>query len=159
MNKNKAYKDVEKYINSINICSMYNTTEKERIEKREELFKEQREKYGFDERETWNLDLTSILWIYAHLKRYKEWSNVVIYGEKAHYFDVYVIKKENNKYLLDKQKDKFIYDERNLSQGEIIDIILEYFEYYLDNQDDYKSFNIASEGIKLYAEILSSLWW
>lgn len=32
----------------------------------------QRRKYGFDETEVWNLDLTYIEWLYSHLMMYKE---------------------------------------------------------------------------------------
>jgi len=35
---------------------------------RQPKWKEQQNKYGFDERETWSLDFTFIAWIYPRLK-------------------------------------------------------------------------------------------
>ena len=41
-------------------------------EVRNQKWKKQQEEYGFDERETWNLDFTFFCWLYERLKRYKE---------------------------------------------------------------------------------------
>lgn len=35
---------------------------------REKRWKKERKKYGFDTRDTWNLDYTFLLWLYEHLK-------------------------------------------------------------------------------------------
>ena len=35
-------------------------------------WKKEREQYGFDERETWNLDFTFFCWLYERLRKYKE---------------------------------------------------------------------------------------
>lgn len=39
------------------------------------IWKKQREEYGFDERETFNMDVTFAEWLYSHLMRYKELDN------------------------------------------------------------------------------------
>ena len=39
---------------------------------RNQKWEKEREQYGFDERETWNLDFTFFCWLYERLKRYKE---------------------------------------------------------------------------------------
>lgn len=44
--------------------------------KRRLRLRRQRKNYGFDERETWNLDHTYIEWLYCHLKMYKRVTNV-----------------------------------------------------------------------------------
>lgn len=41
-------------------------------DERNEYWKSQRDTYGFDEREIWNLDTTFIQWIYEHLMMYME---------------------------------------------------------------------------------------
>ena len=45
---------------------------------RREKWKEQREEYGFDERELWNLDMTFVQWLYSHLMMYKEKASQII---------------------------------------------------------------------------------
>lgn len=55
---------------------------------------------------------------------------------------------------------KFKKEEVRLSIGEIIDLILEYFEYYLNsNGDGYGIYtDIGEYGMRLYGEILGCLW-
>ena len=43
---------------------------------RTSIYKEQRETYGFDERETKSLNYTYITWLYSHLKFYLEYAAV-----------------------------------------------------------------------------------
>jgi hypothetical protein len=43
---------------------------------RQAQWREERKVYGFDERETWSLDLTFKLWLYERLMMYKEVNNV-----------------------------------------------------------------------------------
>ena len=43
---------------------------------RNQKWEKEREQYGFDERETWNLDFTFFCWLYERLKKYKEVSPV-----------------------------------------------------------------------------------
>jgi len=39
---------------------------------RQEQWKEEQKRYGFDERETWNLEFTFVAWIYPRLKMFRE---------------------------------------------------------------------------------------
>ena len=39
---------------------------------RNQKWEKERLEYGFDERETWNLDFTFFCWLYERLKKYKE---------------------------------------------------------------------------------------
>ena len=41
-------------------------------EVRNQKWRKEIEEYGFDERETWNLDFTFFCWLYERLKKYKE---------------------------------------------------------------------------------------
>ena len=43
---------------------------------RNQKWEKEREQYGFDERETWNLDFTFFCWLYERLRKYKEVSPV-----------------------------------------------------------------------------------
>ena len=43
---------------------------------RNQKWESERQEFGFDERETWNLDFTFFCWLYERLKKYKEVSPV-----------------------------------------------------------------------------------
>lgn len=47
-------------------------------DKREEKWKKQREEYGFDVREVWNLDYTFYIWLYERLLMYIETADGII---------------------------------------------------------------------------------
>ncbi len=168
----KLYKDLRKFDEEkIDKVLLFNT--KEEFDKdRKELFKNQRKKYGFDERETWALNYTSILWIYCHLKRFRDWGSMVAMDdENAHQYTLKIIKKDkNNNYMYDITVDedgynkiKFKKEKITLPYGKIIDLICEYFEYFINYADDfdheYLAHCLAGEGMKLYGKILPSLWW
>lgn len=181
-NKIKPYKYLEGLIPEYSLITMFNFPEEDKVG-RQERFNSQRKKYGFDERETWALDFTTITWIYSHLKMYKERSIVEMYDEDAHHYIVDVlIKNENGTYThkdvetkelyscIDKFgkektiewiKPPFKYEKKYLPFGDIIDIILEYFEFYFNKLSEPKSYSeqVAMEGLRLYNNIILSLWW
>lgn len=176
----KLYKDLRKFNEEkIDKTLLFNTKERDNTG-RKELFKEQRKKYGFDERETWCLGYTSILWLYCHLKRFRKWGSVIEMDEPewAYSYTINVIKKDNKGnyiYKEDKNPYKNPYSDEEIKEleferemetlpyGKIIDIICEYFEYYInhDNNTNYEdlAYSLVQEGIKLYAKIFGSLWW
>lgn len=168
----KIFKDLQKFDKEkIEQTCLFNTRQKDTTG-RKELFKEQRKEYGFDERETWALSYTSILWLYCHLKRYKDWGSIVAMDdENAHQYTLKIIKKDkNNNYMHDiivdedgYNKIKFKKEKITLPYGKIIDLICEYFEYFINYADDfdheYLAHCLAGEGMKLYGKILPSLWW
>lgn len=164
--KNLIYHDLKKFKEEdIELDTLFNTPKKDEVG-RNKLFKEQRRKYGFDERETWCLGDTTIIWLYTHLKRFKKWSNSEMYEgvSPSHIYCVDIIKKdENDMYMFNRIYNEngqcvnidFMKESINLPYGEIIDIICEYFEIYIK----YNSIVMAKEGMALYGQILPSLWW
>lgn len=173
----KLYKDLRKFDEEkIDKVLLFNT--KEEFDKDcKELFKNQRKKYGFDERETWALNYTSILWIYCHLKRFRDWGSMVEMediDETSH--DNYVInivkKDKNGDYIYKEIIDENHYiilekESVKLPFGKVIDIICEYLEYFInyadDNDDDRNkskiAYSLVKEAIKLYGLIIPSLHW
>ena len=61
-------KIAHKYLTDIGITEDEVPWEWNLNDKRQEQWKKEREEYGFDERETWNLDYMFDLWFYEHLK-------------------------------------------------------------------------------------------
>lgn len=172
----KVYKDLRKFKKKqIDKTLLFNTRQKDKTG-RHEMFMEQRKKYGFDERETWALNYTSILWLYTHLKRYRKWGGIVEMddSEWAHNYILNIIKKDKKgNYLYKEVTNTYLGEELTeleferelvkLPYGKIIDIICEYFEYYINHGDDTNyeelAYYLVGEGIKLYGDILGSLWW
>lgn len=172
-NQNIIYKDLLPFKDDICEATLFNTKAKDKVG-RQELFKSQRQTYGFDERETWDLDHTSVLWIYTHLKRYLDWACVELYDEEVcHMYNVEIVSKDQlGNYLYDwidietksginyrKLRLQTYYEE--LSEGKIIELICEYLEQYIqaDFIDNKLELALAQHAIKLYADILPSLWW
>lgn len=135
--------------------------------------KTKEKKYGFDERETWCLGYTSILWLYCHLKRFRDWGSVVEMEDidkTSH--DNYIIKivkkDENGNYIYKEKIDENNYiklekEKVKLPFGKIIDIICEYLEYFINYADDDEkskiAYSLVKEAIKLYGLIIHSLHW
>lgn len=180
MNKSKKKKKrlFYKYLDELNIdesglCCVFNSPIED-DKKREKKWKKERKKYGFDSRETWALDFTAATWLYSHLRRFKDVSICVLYGETAHHYLVSVPKEKDGKFLYEIKEDKasvkravFEYEEVNLSYGDIIDIILKYLELYINFDDSFEVpaeegifiNGLAAEAFRLYGIILPSLWW
>jgi hypothetical protein len=98
-------------------------------------FKE-REEYGFDNRETWNLDRIFIEWIYTRVMMYKEHC------------------------LVDLDYYKFTYKDLEYTQGGVIDKILELAkEILLDTDNDELFYNNSREICDLWKEVLPYMWW
>lgn len=96
----------------------------------------EREEYGFDNRETWNLNRIFIEWIYTRVMMYKECC------------------------ILDLNYHKIAYKDLELTQGEIIDRILELAkEILLDINNDNLFYNNSREICDLWKEVLFYMWW
>ena len=174
-NKRKIHKGLRRFYNKGDSTDcIFNTNEKADSDSRKKLFKKQREKYGFDERETWSMDYTTITWLYTHLERYLAWAGkvIVIEGNNAYHFITKVVKRDkNNNFVFDVVKDdnqnidgiELRLVERELSQKEIIEEIMLYFEPYLKGHNSLEerllSSELAKEGMRIYGEILPALWW
>mgnify|MGYP001661989050 CR=1 FL=1 len=170
----KLYKDLRKFNEEkIDKTLLFNTKEKDDTG-RKELFKEQRKKYGFDERETWCLGYTSILWLYCHLKRFRDWGGAIemnnIDETSGDNYIIKIAKKdENGNYIYKERIDenKYIILEKEkvkLPFGKVIDIICEYLEYFInyadgDAEKSKIAYSLVKDAMKLYGLIIHSLWW
>jgi hypothetical protein len=99
---------------------------------RQPYWQEEKEKYGFDERETWGLCYTFVTWIYPRLKYFREISN------RSRPMD-----------LTQSQWD------------EILDEMLSGFEIYLitDNSWNQEVLNKMDKSLELFKKYFWGLWW
>lgn len=111
-------------------------------------WKKSRKIYGFDERETWNLNDTFLCWLYEHIKMY---------------IDVACV---------DFNYNKFSYEDKEYTQEQILNKILEDIELYFNADDCYmkrygKNYikwwddqvHYINEIGKLWAMVLPAMWW
>ena len=106
---------------------------------RQERWREQREIYGFDDRETWSLDFAFYLWLYERLKMYLDIN------------------------FVDLEFHKFEYEGEELTQQECIDRMIKGCEVYFKLDDDW---NISEEDqkmiddvTKIWAIVWPAMWW
>ena len=122
---------------------------------RSKKFEEQRDTYGFDERETWDLRYSSSCWIYQRLKMFK------ILASETIDLDIYSI---------DITPDNSSETEVRTLEG-CIDFVIENLERYIryENRDGIvESFSLnedaeVREGLSrafiVYGKIVNYLWW
>lgn len=160
-----------KYLNKIgidseNIC-LYNT---EAVDfERGEKFKKQRKKHGFDERETWDMAFTSATWLYEHLKMFKKVSVVFLDGHKFNIPVLHDIPEDKlHEYIQQGCTFPVRYTTEEIevrTQGEAIDLMLEYLEKYILSVDKFnteierKGFEALQCAFKIYAEVVGAMWW
>ncbi len=107
-------------------------------DKRERNWQRERYTYGFDQRETWSLDLTLICIIYERLKMYDDVTNGVI-NKDFHIFN---------------------YNDTEYTQQQLIDIALDKCKkYLLGEDDDFENINNVSDVFDILKLIWRSLWW
>jgi len=108
-------------------------------DKREEQWDEERAEYGFDERETWSMDVTFIQWLYERLRMYKD-----IGGQ-----------------IVDLEFHKFNVDGSEMTQLEIINRIIEVCEQELKDDDLWgeNHYRNEQEICKLWGIVIPSMWW
>ena len=108
---------------------------------RDELFEKEREIYGFDSRETWSLDYVFYMWLYERLKMYIEYA-----GE-----------------IVNLNFHKFVYKEKEYTQLELINMMIERLEAYFKKEDLFVSSEEEYEPIKeigeIWALVLPAMWW
>ena len=109
---------------------------------RSENWSKQREEYGFDERETWNLDTTFIEWVYTRFLMYKEIC------------------------IIDTGYHKIFYKNEKITQGEAIDKVLGLAKEILQrvnsvwNKDiDNMVYENSREICEILKELLPYMWW
>lgn len=130
-----------KYLDDIGAVSRWdNNWGNYEPDSREERWREQREIYGFDDRETWDLKHAFYLWLYERLKMY-----VDIGGE-----------------VINLDFHTFTYEGKEYTQRELINIMLERLEYSFnpdyDDWDEEQS-KYVSEIEKIWAIVLPAMWW
>lgn len=108
-------------------------------DKREKKWKKEREKYGFDNRETWNLNTNFYVWLYERLKMYKKHASKIV----------------------DLTFYKFEYDGETLTQIECIDRMIEGCKLYIeDDENPDKEVQKKIEDVaKIWAMVLPHMWW
>lgn len=129
-----------RYLDELEIpLEQQNTNYCNKNDERWEKWKKQRKEYGFDERETWNLDHTFVEWIYTRFKMYKEIGGKIV----------------NLSY------HKFQYKDREVTQEQAIDIIIEACKNYLLEIETEDAFChiLSPEIYKLLGEIMPAMWW
>lgn len=113
--------------------------------KEEEKLKKNKRKYGFDDRETYNLDTTFYQWLYERLVRYKELASKIIdfKSDYSHRWD---------------------YKGKSLNQIELIDKAIALLEEYFTTdgktlKEDLALMNKALEAAQIFVMILPAMWW
>lgn len=126
-----------KYLDDLNIpIDKYGTNFMPDDDWRASSWAEEREEYGFDNRETWNLDRIFIEWIYTRVMMYKEYS------------------------VVDMNYHKIKYKDTEITQGEAIDKILELAKEILLDVDNGEMFYDNSREIcDIWKEVLPCMWW
>lgn len=104
-------------------------------------WRHERQVYGFDSRECWDLDYTFYLWLYERLMKYLEDADPVV----------------------DLTWTKVEYNGKTYTQRELIDMMLERLKRFLTDEDfnDYEeeNFKWLHEIEKIWAVILPAMWW
>lgn len=117
-------------------------------DKRKKIWKKERKKYGFDNRETYSMDFTLACWIYEHFKWFLD--NVPI-DLTLHKLDIEVIVNEND--------DSLKTEVRKVSQKEAIEYVLRYFEYYFKETFSDRGDQYHICAMRIVAELMPFMWW
>ena len=130
-----------KYLDDLGIrIEEYGTNFISDEDERNESWAKQREEYGFDVRETWNLDNTFIEWIYTRFMMYREHC------------------------IVNLDYHKISYKSEEMTQREAIDKVIYLAKEVLQNEDwDAKGEKMKIENMEEICEILKELlpymWW
>lgn len=108
---------------------------------RDETFERECEIYGFDSRETWSLDYVFYMWLYERLKMFVEYA-----GE-----------------IVNLNFHKFIYKEKEYTQLELINMMIERLEFYFKKGDSFdlseEEYEFIKEIGEIWALVLPAMWW
>lgn len=105
-------------------------------DKRENEWEEQRAEYGFDERETWCMDVAFFQWLYERLRMYKEIGGEVV-NLDFHKFDV---------------------NGNEMTQLQIIDRMLELLPWQI-KKDTWDQPDYGDEICNLWRIVCPAMWW
>ena len=124
-----------KYLDDLGLkVADYGTNFCNNKDKRWVKWQEERVQYGFDSRETWNIDYLLVEWIYTRFKMFVERANV------------------------DLEYYKFKLDDEEVTQLEAINLIVAECERLLLNKDDAKN-RFNKKIWNLIVDILPHMWW
>ena len=127
---------MRKYLDDIGITDRPDTWV--RNDKRRRKWEQERRIYGFDERETWNLNYSFYLWLYERLKRFLEVA------------------------CIDLDWHEFEYNGKKYTQRVLIKMTLERLEFFFNSEYNYldeKQNQYVSEIEKIWAVVLPAMWW
>lgn len=113
-------------------------------DERSDEWKKQRDIYGFDSRECWNLDTKLIEWLYSHLMMYLEDASEIVdltYYKFGHNGKIFT-EKDAIEYILERLKKYLIMDNLEIS-----------FE------EEKKCLDDVQDSFVLLSKILFTLWW
>lgn len=127
---------MRKYLDDIGVTDRPDLWNKN--DDRQTKWAQERDAYGFDERETWNMDFSFYLWLYERLKRFVEIAPINL------------------------DYHKFEYNGKEYTQRQMIDMMLERLEFSFKpghNEFDKKQYSYVSEIEKIWAIVLPAMWW
>lgn len=144
----------------------------------------QKKIYGFSEEEVWNLDTTSAMWLYEHLKMYMKVNQVDLTFYRFKIPVLYENENYDKEYEQNSKKSQIVYTPRmkqvieEHTEEECINLCIQYLEDYLmytyiisdkdlekdiSIQESSKKDAIACEKLqnafRIYAEIVNAVWW
>lgn len=125
-----------KYLDDIGITDRPDTIESTPV--RIARWAAQREEYGFDERELWDMDYTWRLWLYEHLMAFKEHTD------------------------MDLDCQEFCYRGNTYTQRQLIDMMLERLKVYFDTnsyEPDKTQREYVAEIEDIWAVVFSAMWY
>lgn len=125
-----------KYLDDLGLrIDEYGTNFMKDNDPREIKWRTERELYGFDNRETWNLDSIFAEWLYSHLMMYRETCivNLSFY--------------------------KWTFQGKEYTQEEAINVICKLCKNYILDCDDKENIVGLQNATRLFADILPAMWW
>lgn len=140
INKNEVTYIKHKYLKDIDIKLKDTPYGWCKDDKRQKQWKEQRNTYGFDERETWALDTTFFYWLYERLMMFNEVN------------------------IINTNFEKIKIDNTELTLQECIDAMIlgckKYIKYHeCTNEDEKLAYNIGEETLKIFTKSIWRLGW
>ena len=172
---------MHKYLNKLGMRDDFvcvpGTTNREQSKR----FRKEREKYGFDSRETWSLKMTSALWLYERLKMYLKQAGKIV-DLSFYKFRIQTVEIDpeiwNVESITDAESHIGLSEPIEMTQKKAIKLCVEYLRSYItseENQEkaekeheDSKYPGIIAEMIdlakaqqafRIYAELFPAMWW
>ena len=146
------HKDLQKFGDNIYEYTMFNTKYKDEDASRQKTFDKQRQTYGFDDRELYNLDCTTIEWLYTHLVRY------------YHLIENKVSKNGKFRVPIASTTSPYVIKYKKQDFNTCLELAIQYFEFFLQSplnfgENQELAYEFAKYGMEIYAEILPYLWY